>query len=126
LVLVHLKSCISSVSAWTIEVYIVVTSLFHYCSVPCHFQEWLNKQSSPDVPSIDQPGSISRSCPPSNEYDSPDGGHTKSGRKRNEHASQAIDIDSRSKIQKFADCLKTHPSARNNKTASQDEMCSPE
>ena len=71
-----------SVSTWTIEVYIVLTSLFHYCSVPCHFQEWLDKQSSPDVPSIDQPGSISRSCPPSNDYDSPDGGHTKGGRKR--------------------------------------------
>ena len=35
-------------------------------------------------------------------------------------ASQAIDIDSRSKIQKFADWLKTRPSARDNKTASQD------
>ena len=54
----------------------ILTSLFYYHSVPCHFQEWLDKQSSPDVPSIDQPGSISRSCPPSNEYDSPDGGHT--------------------------------------------------
>jgi hypothetical protein len=77
------QSFISSVSAWTIEVYIVLTSLFHYCSVSCHFQEWLDKQSSPDVPSIELlPGSISRSCPPSNEYDSPDGGHTKGGRKR--------------------------------------------
>ena len=38
----------------------------------------------------------------------------------NVHASQAIDIDSRSKIQKFADWLKTCPSARDNKTASQD------
>ena len=123
--LVHLKSFISTVSAWTIEVYIVLTSLFHYCSVPCHFQEWLDKRSSPDVPSIDQPGSISRSCPPSNEYDSPDGGHTKGGRKR-KCASQAIAIDSRSKLQQFSDWLKTRPSARDNKTASQDEMCSPE
>ena len=81
LVLVHLKSFISTVSAWTIEVYIILTSLFHYCSAPCHFQEWLDKQSSPDVPTIDQPGSISRSCPPSNEYDSPDGGQSNSGAK---------------------------------------------
>ena len=44
----------------------------------------------------------------------------------NEHASQAICIDSRSKLQKFSDWLKTHPSDRDNKTASQDEMCSPE
>ena len=117
--LVHLKSFLSTVSAWTIEVYIALTSLFHYCSVPCHFQEWLDKQSSPDVPSIDQPGSISRSCPPSNEYDSPDGGYTKGGSKR-KCASQAIDIDSRSKLQQFSDWLKTHPSARDNKTASQD------
>ena len=81
--LVHLKSFISSVSAWTIEVYIVLTSLFHNCSVPSHFLEWLDKQSSPDVPSIELlPGGISRSCPSSNEYDSPDGGHTKGGRKR--------------------------------------------
>jgi hypothetical protein len=83
LVLVHLKSFLSSVSAWTIEVYTVLTSLFHYCSVLCHFQEWLDKRSSPDVPSIELlPGSISRSFPSSNEYDSPDGGHTKGGRKR--------------------------------------------
>jgi hypothetical protein len=83
LVLVHLMSFISSVSAWTIEVYIKLTSLFHYCSVLCHFQEWLNKQSSPDVPSIELlPGGSSTYCPPSNEYDSPDGGHTKGGRKR--------------------------------------------
>jgi hypothetical protein len=82
-VLVHLKSFISSVSAWTIEGYIVLTSLFHYGSVPCHFQEWLDKWSSPDVPSIELlPGGSSTSCPPSNEYDSPDGGHTKDGRKR--------------------------------------------
>ena len=82
--LVHLKSLISSVSTWTIEVYIVLISLFHYCSVPCHFQEWLDKQSSPDVPSIELlPGGISRSCvPASNEYDSPDGVHSKGGRKR--------------------------------------------
>ena len=81
--LVHLKSFLSTVSAWTIEVYIVLTSLFHYCSVPCHFLEWLNKQSSPDVPSIELlPGGTPRLCPPSNEYDSPDGGHTKGGRKR--------------------------------------------
>ena len=60
----------------------ILTSLFHYHSVPCHFQEWLDKRSSPDVPSIDQPGSISRSCPPSNAYDSPDGGNPKCGRKR--------------------------------------------
>ena len=39
----------------------------------------------------------------------------------NEIASQAIDIDSRSKLQKiFSDWLKTRPSARDNKTASQD------
>ena len=38
----------------------------------------------------------------------------------NVYASQAIDIDSRSKLQQFADWLKTHPSARDNKTASQD------
>jgi hypothetical protein len=44
----------------------------------------------------------------------------------NVYASQAIDIDSRSKIQKFADWLRMHPSARDNKTASRDEMCSPE
>ena len=44
----------------------------------------------------------------------------------NEHTSQAIAIDSRSKLQQFSDWLKTHPSARDNKTASQDEMCSPE
>ena len=115
--LVHLKSFISSVSAWTIEVYTALTSLFHYCSVPCHFQEWLDKRSSPDVPSIDQPGGSSKSCPPSNEYDSPDSGHTKGGRKR-KCASQAIDIDSRSKLQQFSDWLKTCPSARENKTAS--------
>ena len=36
------------------------------------------------------------------------------------HAPQAIVIDSRSKIQKFADWLKTSPSARDNKIASQD------
>ena len=40
----------------------------------------------------------------------------------NEHASQAIDIDSRSKLQKFADWLKTCPSARDNKTASRDVL----
>ena len=44
----------------------------------------------------------------------------------NVHASQTTAIDSRSKLQKFADWLKTHPSARDNKAASQDEMCSPE
>ena len=38
----------------------------------------------------------------------------------NEQASQAIDIDSRSKIQNFLDWLKTRTSARDNKTASQD------
>jgi hypothetical protein len=38
----------------------------------------------------------------------------------NVHASQAIVIDSRSKIQKFSDWLKTRPSATDNKTASQD------
>ena len=103
----------------------ILTSLFHYRSVPCHFQEWLDKRSSPDVPSIDQPGSISRSCPPSNEYDSPDGGHTKGGRKR-KCASQAIATDSRSKLQQFSDWLKTCPSARDHTTARQDEMCSPE
>ena len=41
-------------------------------------------------------------------------------------APQAIAIDSRSKIQIFLDWLKTCPSARENKTVSQDEMCSPE
>ena len=116
--LVHLKSFISSVSAWTIEVCIVLTSLFHYCSVSSHFVEWLDKWSSPDVPGIELlPGGSSTSCPPSNEYDSPDGGHTKGGRKR-KCASQAIDIDSRSKLQQFSDWLKTHPSARDNRTAS--------
>jgi hypothetical protein len=119
LVLVHLKSFISSVSAWTIEVYIVLTSLFHYCSVPSHFLEWLDKWSSPDIPSTDQPW-FSRSCPlASNECDSPDDGHSKGGRKR-KCAPQAIDIDSRSKVQKFLDWLKTCPSARDNKTASWD------
>jgi hemerythrin len=44
----------------------------------------------------------------------------------NEHASQAIDIDSRSTLQKFSDWLKTHPSTRDNKIASQDKMCFPE
>ena len=79
----------------------ILTSLFHYCSVPSHFQEWLDKRSSPDVPSIELlPGGSSTSCPPSNEYDSPDGGYTKGGRKR-KCASHAIDIDSRSKIQKL-------------------------
>ena len=97
----------------------ILTSLFHYHSAPCHFLEWLDKQSSPDVPSIDQPGGSSRSCPPFNEYDSPDGGHTKGGRRR-KCASQTIAIDSRSKLQKFSDWLKTHPSARDNKTASRD------
>jgi hypothetical protein len=48
------------------------------------------------------------------------------GERGNEHASQAIDIDSRSKLQNLLDWLKTCPSARDNKTASQDEMCSPE
>ena len=38
----------------------------------------------------------------------------------NVHTSQAIGIDSRSKLQKFSDWLKTHPSARDNKAASQD------
>ena len=38
----------------------------------------------------------------------------------NVHASQAIDIDSRSKLQQFSDWLKSHPSARDNKTASRD------
>ena len=38
----------------------------------------------------------------------------------NVHASQAIAIDSRSKLQQFTDWLKTRPSARDNKTASQD------
>ena len=80
----------------------ILTSLFHYHTVPCHFQEWLEKQSSLDVPSIELPGGSSTSCPPSNEYDSPDGGHTKGGRKR-KCASQAIDIDSRSKLQTFSD-----------------------
>ena len=80
----------------------------------------MDKQSSPDVPSIELLlGSISTSCPPSNEYDSPNGVHTKGGRKR-KRASHAIDIDSRSKLQKFSDWLKTRPSARDNKTASQD------
>ena len=53
----------------------ILTSLFHYCSVPCHFLECLDKRSSPDIPSIELlPGGISRSCPPAfNEYDSPDG-----------------------------------------------------
>ena len=37
----------------------------------------------------------------------------------NVHASQAINIDSMSKLQKFSDWLKTLPSARDNKTASQ-------
>ena len=95
-----------------------MTSQFHYRSVPCHFLEWLDKQSSLDVPSIELP-EILRSCPPSNEYDSPDGGYTNGGRKR-KCASQAIDIDSRSKLQTFSDWLNTHPSARDNKTASQD------
>ena len=36
----------------------------------------------------------------------------------NVYASQAIDIDSRSKLQQFSDWLKTRPSARDNKTAS--------
>jgi hypothetical protein len=98
----------------------ILTSLFHYRSVPCHFQVWLDKRSSPDLPSIELiPGSISTSCPPSNEYDSPDGGHTKGGRKR-KCASQATDIDSKSKLQRFSDWLKTCPSARDNKTASRD------
>ena len=98
----------------------ILSSLFHYCSVPSHFLEWLDKWSSPHVPSIELlPGGISRSCPPSNEYDSPDGGYTNGGRKR-KCASQAIDIDSRSKLQTFSDWLNTHPSARDNKTASQD------
>jgi hypothetical protein len=45
----------------------------------------------------------------------------------NVHASQAIDIDSRSMLlNTFLDWLKTHPSARDNKTASQDEMYFPE
>ena len=35
----------------------------------------------------------------------------------NVHASQANDIDSRSKLQQFSDWLKTRPSARDNKTA---------
>ena len=92
----------------------------HYFSVPCHFLEWLDKRSSPDVPSIELRGGISRSCPPaSNEYDSPDGVHTKGGRKR-KCTPQAIDIDSRSKLEKCSDWLKTHPSARDNRTASQD------
>ena len=93
----------------------ILTSLFHYCSVPCHFQEWLDKWSSPDVPSIELLPGISRSYPSSNECDSPDGGHTKGGKKR-KCASQAIDIDSRSKLQQFSDWLKTRPSARDNKT----------
>jgi hypothetical protein len=38
----------------------------------------------------------------------------------NECASQAIDIDSRSKVQHFSDWLKTCPSARDSKIASQD------
>ena len=38
----------------------------------------------------------------------------------NVHASQAIGIGSRSKLQKFADWLKTRPSARDHKTASRD------
>ena len=98
----------------------ILTSLFHYCSVPCHFLEWLDKQSSPDVPSIELlPDGSSASCPPSNEYDSPNGVHTKGGRKR-KRASHAIDIDSRSKLQKFSDWLKTRPSARDHKTASWD------
>ena len=77
---------------------------------------------SPNLCSLDLlPGGSSTSCPPtSNEYDSPDGVHTKGGRKR-KCASQAIDIDSRTKIQnKFSDWLKTHPSARDNKSTSQD------
>ena len=44
----------------------------------------------------------------------------------NVQASQAIAIDSRSKLQQFSDWLKTRPSARDHKTASRDEMCSPE
>ena len=84
----------------------------------------MDKQSSPDVLNIELlPGGISRSCPPaSNECDSPDGGHTKGGKKR-KCASQAIDIDSRSKLQQFSDWLKTRPSARDNWTASQDVFC---
>ena len=38
----------------------------------------------------------------------------------NVHASQAICIGSRSKLQQFSDWLRTHPSARDNKTASRD------
>ena len=38
----------------------------------------------------------------------------------NVHASQAVAIDSRSKLQQFSDWLKTCPSARDNKAASQD------
>ena len=83
------KGCIWCLSIWSPSYHqfqlgllkYTLTSLFYYCSVPSHFLEWLDKQSSPDVPSIDQPG-ISRSCPCYNEYDSPDGVHTKGGRKR--------------------------------------------
>ena len=46
--------------------------------------------------------------------------------RKTECASQGIGIDSRSKLQKFLDWPKTCPSARKNKTASQDEMCFPE
>ena len=46
--------------------------------------------------------------------------------RKTEGASQGIGIDSRSKLQKFLDWLKTCPSTRENKTASQDEMCFPE
>ena len=105
--------------SFSLDYWSILTSLFHYCSVPSHFQEWLDKQSSPDVPSIELPGGSSTSCPPSNEYDSPDGGHTKGGRKRI-CASQAIGIDSRSKLQKCLDWLETHSSARNNKAANWD------
>ena len=31
----------------------ILTSLYHYCSVPCHHLEWLDKWSSPDAPSIE-------------------------------------------------------------------------
>ena len=98
----------------------ILTSLFHYCSVPSHF--WSGWTSGAHL-----------MYPVLSYWVSPDQVHLLSmnmtalmvgilrvEERWNEHAFQAIDIDSRSKLKMFLDWLKTCPSARDNKIASWD------
>jgi hypothetical protein len=125
-VLVHLKSFISSDSAWTIEVYIDILCSTIALSHVIWWSGWTSRAHlmypvlscyqvvSPDH--VHLPMNMTALMV----------GILRVEERGNECASQAIDIDSRSKLQTFSDWLKTRPSARDNKTASQDEMCYPE